>query len=391
MVVKAVRNKKWFAYFPTDYRWSFNTVAAIAGCSSGASDMGEIEQICRNLVASVGDDKKWFREWVRMADRLNKNAQSEKKKAHNLTAASFYKRSSNYYQMADRFRFPKDKRALNIYKESIKCFKNFAKLTDSPKLEVVNIPFEKKKKLPAYFIPAVGGKKTKSPVVVLYNGFDGTKEMSFHWAADAFTRRGMNCLIVDSPGVGESIRFRDIFLRYDYEVAGSAALDYLEKRSDVNYEKVAIVAPSLGGYYASRTASMEKRFKACVAWGAIWDYYATWKRRIDAAFKSQLPVPGHHLTWSFNVKTLDEALEKLERFKLDGVVQNMRCPYLLVHGVDDQQISLKDARSLFRACGSKDKTLKIFDGKEGGSQHCHIDYLSPVVDFMGDWLKEKLF
>ena len=84
-------------------------------------------------------------------------------------------------------------------------------MTDSPKLEVVNIPFEKNKKLPAYFVPAVGSKKAKAPVVVLYNGFDGTKEMSFHWAADAFTRRGMNCLIVDSPGVGESIRFRDIF------------------------------------------------------------------------------------------------------------------------------------------------------------------------------------
>ena len=75
MVVKAVRNKKWFTYFPTDYRWSFNTVAAIAGCSSGASDMGEIEQICRSLVSSVGDDRKWFQEWVRMADRLQKNAE----------------------------------------------------------------------------------------------------------------------------------------------------------------------------------------------------------------------------------------------------------------------------------------------------------------------------
>ncbi|MFP6869710.1 MAG: alpha/beta hydrolase [Nitrospinota bacterium] len=390
MVVKAIRNKSWFAYFPGDYRWSFNVVAAMAGASAGASDIGEIDQICRRLMRDVGNDGLWFREWIRMADRLRKSALSEERMGNALSAASFHKRASNYYQMGDRFRFPKDKKALDAYRLSIDSFKRYARLTDRPRIQVVEIPFEGKKKLPAYFVPAEKTRKAKPPVVVLYNGFDGTKEMSLNWAADAFTRRGMSCLIVDSPGVGESIRFRKIHLRHDYEVAGSAALDYLEKRKDVNAKRAAIVAPSLGGYYAPRTASMEPRFKACVAWGAIWDYHATWSRRIKAAFHSQLPVPGHHLTWSFNVKTLDEALNKLEGFRLDGVVQKMKCPFLLVHGVDDQQIPMKDAKALYRAVGSKDKTMRVYKGLDGGAQHCHIDYISPVVQYMGDWLKEKL-
>jgi dienelactone hydrolase len=190
--------------------------------------------------------------------------------------------------------------------------------------------------------------------------------------------------------VGEAIRFRGIYLRHDYEVAGSAVIDWLEKRKDVDAKRVGIMAASLGGYYAPRTASMEPRFKACIAWGAQWDYYVIWKRRIEAAFKAQLPVPGDHLAWSFNVKTPEEGLAKLEGFRLDGVVQKMRCPFLLVHGEDDQQIPMKDARALYQAAGSKDKELKIFDGKEGGSQHCHLDYLSPAVDYMCDWLQEKL-
>ena len=38
----------------------------------------------------------------------------------------------------------------------------------------------------------------------------------------------------------------------------------------------------------------------------------------------------------------------------------------------------------------KDKTLKVFNGDNGGSQHCHMDYLAPVVPYMADWMSEKL-
>ena len=102
---------------------------------------------------------------------------------------------------------------------------------------------------------------------------------------------------------------------------------------------------------------MDPRFAACIAWGAQWDYHATWKKRIDAQFKTSLSVPGHHIMWILGVDSLDAALKKLEPFKLDGVVQKMRCPFLLVHGAEDEQIPLADAQKLFDACGSKDKTL----------------------------------
>ena len=91
-----------------------------------------------------------------------------------------------------------------------------------------------------------------------------------------------------------------------------------------------------------------------------------------------------------NAKTEAEALKKLEGFRLDGVVQKMRCPFLLVHGEDDQQIGMDVARKCFRAVGSKDKTLKVFTGGEGGAQHCQRDNLSIGTAYMFDWLREKL-
>ncbi len=386
----AVGKATWFAYFPKDYRWSAAIGIMLSASYWGGAAMGEIEQVGRRLAKKVGDDNHWFREWIRMADHVRGLGMAAQRKGSNLTAAAFYKRACMYCQMAERFRTPKDKKANGAYRKGLDSFRRFAKLTDRPRIEHVEIPFEGGKKLPALFVHAENTKKARPPAVVFFDGFDITKELQFMFGTEDLVRRGISCLIVDAPGNGEAIRFRNLYLRHDHEVAGAAALDYLETRKDVNAKRVGVMAISLGGYYAPRNASMEKRFKACVAWGAQWDYQATWKRRIAASFKTALSVPGHHLTWIFNVKTMEEALEKLEGFKLDGVVQKMRCPFLLLHGEDDQQIPMREARKLFNAVGSKDKTFRVFTGAECGAQPCHMDNMPIATSYMQDWLKEKL-
>ncbi|OGL64138.1 MAG: hypothetical protein A3J27_15025 [Candidatus Tectomicrobia bacterium RIFCSPLOWO2_12_FULL_69_37] len=387
---EARANANWFTYFPEDYRWSAAICGMLSGARFGQSEIGEIDQVGRRLREKLGDDEHWFNEWKWMGDRVRALGQAAEKKKNGLSAASHYLRACSYYQMGERFRTPKDKRALDVFKASLDCFRRFVRLTDRPRIEQVEIPYERGKKLPAYFVRAENTKKAKAPCVVFFDGLDVTKELQYMRGVDDLVRRGMSCLIVDGPGTGESIRFRKIYLRHDYEAAGSAAMDYLEKRRDVDANRVAVMAISLGGYYAPRVASMEPRFKACVAWGAIWDYHETWKKRVEASFKTELSVPGHHITWILNAKSLDEALKMLEPYRLDGVVQKMRCPFLITHGEDDKQQPLHYAQSLYKASGSKDKTLKVFTVEEGGAQHCQRDNLSIGTAYMFDWLKEKL-
>ena len=66
----------------------------------------------------------------------------------------------------------------------------------------------------------------------------------------------------------------------------------------------------------------------------------------------------------------------------------MRCPFLLSRESDDKQVPTSDAKKLFNAVGSRDKTLKIFTVKEGGSRHCQRDNLSLGVTYIADWLME---
>ncbi|HSQ02485.1 MAG TPA: alpha/beta hydrolase, partial [Burkholderiales bacterium] len=143
-------------------------------------------------------------------------------------------------------------------------------------------------------------------------------------------------------------------------------------------------------YYAPRCAAMDKRFKACVAWGAIWDYHEKWARRIEALKQAALPVPADHLLWVCGVKTYDEALRKLEGFRLDGVAQKVECPFLLMHGAEDAQVTTAEAQKLFDAIGSRDKTFRIFTAEEGGAEHCQRDYLVLGCEVVADWLDEKL-
>ena len=290
--------------------------------------------------------------------------------------------------MAERFRTPKDAAALAAFRTSIECFHRYVALSDV-NIEIVEVPYESAS-LPAYFVRAQNSAAKRAPCVVFFDGLDITKELEYMRGVAEFVKRGISCLIVDGPGSGESIRLRGQYLRYDYDVAGSACIDYLETRDDVDAGKIGVLASSLGGYYAPRCASMEPRFAACLAWGAIWDYHATWKRRIDAAFNASMSVPGHHITWVLGVNTLEEALQKLADYRHDGVVQRMRCPFLILHGADDEQVPLADAQALYNAAGSADKTLRIFSAEEGGGQHCQRDYMSLAVGEIGNWFEDKL-
>ena len=379
----------YFTYFPGNYRWSAAFINMMGSIAYGGAEIGELHKIGRMLQGKgPEDDTAWFDACAKVADGVRAHAEKWDRAGHRYAAAHAYLRACNYYQMAERFRTPKDQIGLEAYRKGVDCFHRHAALTDV-KIEIVEVPFADGS-LPSYFVHAQNAKAARTPCVVFFDGLDVTKEIQFVRGVPDLIKRGISVLVMDGPGTGEAIRFRQHYLRHDYEVAGSACIDYLEKRPDVDAKKIGIVAISLGGYYSPRCAAMEPRYAACIAWGAQWNYYETWKKRIDAQFKTSLSVPGHHIMWILGVDSLDAALKKLEPFKLDGVMQKMRCPFLLVHGADDEQIPLADAQKQFDACGSKDKTFRVYTAEEGGAQHCQRDYLTLVVAEMWNWFEEKL-
>jgi pimeloyl-ACP methyl ester carboxylesterase len=381
-----------FRYFPTNYRWSMGLLLCLSGASWGGAEIDEVNRVGLALKDKVGDDAAWFDEWAKMGDIVEARGRDAERRGHTVTAASCLMRAAHYYQTGERF-LQRGPRSAAIYRKAVTSFADGAAMLKFPKIESVEVPYGDTA-LPALFVHpdrAVGGRP--APAMVLFDGVDVTKEVQYFKGIPNLVARGIGCLIVDGPGNGESIRFRNLPLIAETEKYATAAYDYLAGRNEVDPKRIAVMAISLGGYYAPRAASLEPRYAACIAWGAQWDYYEVWKRRFELLDSGKVPslsVPPEHLMWIFGVDSRDVAMKKLEGFRLDGIVQQMKCPFLLVHGAGDEQIPLSIAQKCFDAVGSKQKTFKVFSREEGGFHHCQVDNVTIGVHTMWDWLEDVL-
>lgn len=377
----------WFQYFPGNFMWSQGMMFAIEMTPWGAAALGEIDQVGKRLKAVEGDNAAWFREWEKLAERIEKDADLSLKGGHLLTAGSNYLRAAVYHFCGERF-LPPGEQKNNAYRRTLHCFSAGAKYR-YPMLERVEVPYEGKT-LPGYLLKAEGG--GRKPAMVIVNGLDTAKELVALFAGVEIMRRGIHALIIDGPGQGESLRLRNIPSRHDYEVPATAALDFLAKRDDIAADRVGVMGISLGGYYAPRAAAMQSRFKACVAWGAQYSYYGVWRERweILQRDKNKSSAPNFQLPWVLGVPDMAAAMEKLVDFTLEGVAEKIRCPFLIVHGEKDTIVPLETARRLHDAVSSKVKELKVFTMEQGGSEHCQIDNRQLGANYIADWLADHL-
>jgi dienelactone hydrolase len=378
-----------FEYFPNNYPWSL----AVMGALSRGGVIGEVDEACRPLreIAARKNDPAaqiaWFESWMKVAERVERLGDSDAQKDHPLSAGRKYMRAGLYYLMAERMPSHKDPRRLIAYKRGIEAYARGLKLRREP-VERVEVPYGNAS-LPAFFVKApVPG---RAPCMVHFDGFDATKETIYGSVGEEYRRRGISLLIVDHPGVGEALRLRHLHSGPDTEKPAAAAVDWLETRADVDRDRIGIVALSLGGYYAPRAAAFEKRFKCCVAWGAIFDFGTAFAARVGGAGEPSVPGFAEHGQWVFGTKTHDETLAVTRQMTLEKAAANITCPFLIVHGENDRQIPLWHAEKLYEAAvNSPDRELKVFHLADGGAEHCGADNGSLIVDYIVDWVAEKL-
>ena len=216
---------------------------------------------------------------ARWATRSPQVADTAAAEGRQITAGNNYMRAGNYYYSAERF-IPPGPEKMAMYRKALRCY-HAALERLHPNVERVDVPYEGKS-LAAYFMKAPGV-TGRAPTVVLFDGMDNCKEMSVIFAGIEFAKRGIHTLSIDGPGQGETQRLRNIHSRHDYEVPGTAAYDYVAARPDVDPKRVAVMGYSFGGYHAPRIVAFEKRYAACVAFGAmhwsIYDWLAEARRR----------------------------------------------------------------------------------------------------------------
>src|SRR5262249_15196820 len=206
----------------------------------------------------------------------------------------------------------------------------------------------------AYFVKGAGS--GRRPTVVLFDGMDNAKEMSVIFAGLDFAKRGINTLAIDGPGQAEALRLRNIHSRHDYEVAGTAAYDYVTSRLEVDPKRVAVMGYSFGGYHAPRVAAFEKRYAAAVPFGAMhwnsYDWVAGNKAKLAADPRTS-STSIFQFRWVVGAPDNETALEWAKKFTLEGVAQRIECAFLVLHGENDRIVPLAEAKKLYERVGSK--------------------------------------
>jgi len=378
-----------FQYFPENYAWSMAVLHAL----QMGGVISEIDDVCRELKeASKKDDDRaqevWCESWRTIGHRVETIAGVDEKAGRTLSAGRKFLRAAVYYLEADRMLPIHDPRKIESYKQGLALFKKGAQLSKEP-VEWVEIPF-RGKSMPALFSTPPGN--VRRPCMVHFDGFDMLKEFLYIMNAETFRRRGISVLVVDHPGVGEALRLRGMIGGPDTETPAAACVDYLEKRREVDSQRIGIIAQSLGGYYGPRAAAFEKRFKCCIAHGAMWDFGEGIRKRLQGkGGEKSVGKWEDQLMMVFGKNTLDEAVKVAQQLTLEGIADKITCPLLVIHGENDRQVPLAQARKTIEAAiHSPKKELKIFTPAEGGAEHVQIDNRTLGVDYAADWAAEVL-
>ncbi|TMC36595.1 MAG: alpha/beta fold hydrolase [Chloroflexi bacterium] len=214
----------------------------------------------------------------------------------------------------------------------------------------------------------------RAPLVILVPGLDSVKEELFA-IENEFLKRGLATLSIDGPGQGENApRFP---IRADWATVVTPLLDSLSARDrGVDLGRVGLMGISMGGIYGPRAAAKEKRLRALVALAGPYDLSECWSAL------NPLTKGGYvHYTKSHDER---EAFERSKALTLRGVLKDVLCPLLVIHGGRDRLFPPEQAERIVRE--APNATLLLYP--EGNHVCNNIPYKYRPA--MADWMRERL-
>jgi dienelactone hydrolase len=363
-------------HWPDHFFWSYQFRRALGETQEGGGAVSEVFQAASRM--KTGDDDSWHEEWLRVAQRNDRRGDEEEERGHIRTAMNCWLRAADYYRSAEFWLLPDDPRRLATFDQCERASRKWLRYLGG---EVVEIPYENGVSMPAYFIKPKGA--AKFPVLISFGGLDSFKDELWFMTGRGAVQRGIAALMVDGPGQGGTLRRHGIPTRYDYEVPVGRCIDFLLTRNDVDGSRIAVSGSSLGGYYSARAGSKEHRLAACISHGAIWDVEQRFRDR------GENHALANHMKWVFGAKSMAEAIEKARPFKLEGVLGEMRCPYIVLHGGHDV-LGVENSKTVYEYARSKGVkvTLRLTSAEETGAEHCQHDNPTLGQELMIDWLAD---
>jgi dipeptidyl aminopeptidase/acylaminoacyl peptidase len=232
-----------------------------------------------------------------------------------------------------------------------------------------------------HLAPGEGAK----PLVFYVPGCDQTKEAWPHPYYNQALQRGMHAFSFDGPGQGES-NLRGIRLTADnYEDAASAAIGYLLQRPEVDPKKIGVYALSFGSFWGMRIAAKEHRIAAAAC---------PWASFVDKYYLMTEESPRYKQLFAYLTQSsTEEELDKVwEAMTMEGLMDKIRCPTLLVAGEYDPRAPLAEVYRLFDQMKAPAELWVLPDQHHNGSitqKARSAVWEADIHAFVCDWLRDR--
>lgn len=309
-------------------------------------------------------------------------AEAAEAAGHTETAGELYWAASEHYREAQHCIFEDDNpEKIYLHGMLLKCFDKVMQYADHP-IERVEIPFEDNYiQGVLHMVPG----RPKAPTVVFCPGMDMTKEAFIDARHHPFVARGLNCLHLDGPGQGTS-NIRKIRVTLDnYERAGSAAIDFLSARPEVDADRIAVSGFSMGSYWGMRLAALDKRVKAVATAAACYGPKTAIFEQASPRFKQVfMYMAGIHDEEEFDAFASQMAL--------DDVAGNVTCPALQVTGEYDPLAPLETVLPIYDKVPTPKELWVIendFHNPRNRPNFGGIDFFGYLADWINDALAGK--
>jgi pimeloyl-ACP methyl ester carboxylesterase len=306
-------------------------------------------------------------------------ARAAERSGHHQTAASLYWRAAECYREAQHAIYrDDDSEKLYLHSKMLECFDKIIEFAPNP-IERVEIPFEGNLIQGLLHMTPSGD---RAPAVVFCPGMDMTKETYLDPLQHPFVVRGLNCLHIDGPGQGMS-NIRKIRVDVDnYERAGSAAIDYLGERPEVDPDRIGVSGFSMGSYWGMRLAATDSRVKAVATAAACYGP----KRAI---FEESSPRFKQIFMYMSGLHDEDQFDAMAERMTLETLAPKTKCPTLVVTGEYDPLAPLEEVLDIYEQI-PRPKELWVIEDDFHNPNGTENLGGAEIWGFLADWLRDAL-
>ncbi|KAF2171540.1 hypothetical protein M409DRAFT_63769 [Zasmidium cellare ATCC 36951] len=350
----------------------------VAGLAAGhGADLNDVLKTA--LYIEPGNFESFAEAFKDLADQTKAKADDTLLQSDAVNARDTYFAAATYYRAADLFLHGNcsDPRINEFWDLQTDCF--------NKGISALPVPGERITlkangfKIPAiYYGPSQPVPNVKRPTLLLCEGYDAAQEELLHFNVFFPLSRGWNAITFEGPGQPTVRRNQDIGFIPDWERVVTPVVDYLYTRSDIDFERLALLGNSFGGYLTARAAAFEPRLKALILNGGIYDSHQAFVGQLpanlqalyDAGDKDQFDDLIGEALHSENAPSqfrwdVEQGLWafKIQAYTIANITDRIRMPTFIANATDDQFFA-GQPQLVKNALGDR-ATLYSFDGAAG--------------------------